>query len=322
MELISLLSLVVVIAVGVITSKNIGMLALATALVLGVFGGLTSNDIIAGFPTGLFINLTRMFFFFSIAKLNGSLELLSKKVFLKMAKVKLIFPLIVFVVSVLITLIDPGGLTSYVVLPAIAMGIGFQMGYSPVLIGIITILGSNATIMTPVGVFGSIATSLMQANQYPNFSPQSVMNGLVMFGLGAVIAYVAFRGWKLNNSEVVALGNGSPTVMKEDVPAFNRNQIITLVMLLLMILAIMFLKTHAGLTAIFFSVILLLLNAADEKAAFSGVPWETIFLVVGISNLLSVIELLGGMEVLTNFFKSIATRWTAAPLMELTSSMM
>ena len=64
---ISLLVLVGAIALGVAFGKNIGIISLAAAMVLGFFGGVTGSAIVAGFPTGLFLNLTGMFFFFSIA---------------------------------------------------------------------------------------------------------------------------------------------------------------------------------------------------------------------------------------------------------------
>lgn len=78
MAVISLLSLIFVIALGVYTKKNIGIISLAMAIVLGMIGGLPSKDVITGFPTSLFLNLFGMFFFFAIVQKNGSLELLSK----------------------------------------------------------------------------------------------------------------------------------------------------------------------------------------------------------------------------------------------------
>lgn len=320
---ISLLTLVVVIALGVWRNKNIGIISLAAALLLALFGGLTTSDIIAGFPTSLFLNLFGMFFFFSIAQANGSLDLLSKKVFQKLAGVKTIYPLMVFVIAGLITIIDPGGITSYVVLPIITMSIGHQMGYNPVLIGALTIYGSNATLMTPVGVFGTIARDLVAQNGYPEFTAQIMLNGLVMFSIGAMLTYIAYRGWKTTtNLNGTVSVESSGAVNLENLPNFNTKQKITLINLALMIAMVIGLGTHAGLTALIFSVVLLVLDCADEKEAFAGVPWGTIFIVIGIGNLLSVIELLGGLELLAELLGSLASRWTVAPILGITSSVM
>ncbi|MFJ7973555.1 SLC13 family permease [Psychrobacillus sp. NPDC096389] len=321
MEVISLLSLIFVITLGVFTKKNIGIISLAVAIVLGLMSGISSNDVVAGFPTSLFLNLFGMFFFFAIAQNNGSLELLSKKLFGIFGRYAALYPLMVFLVSALITVVDPGGLTGYVVLPAITMGVGYQMGYNPIMIGVLTIFGANATLMTQVGVFGNTANLIITDAGHPNYATQILLNGAILFSIAGILSYIGFRGWKRNQPADRTLSserNAGPI----DLPNFNGKQKLTLLMLVLMILAIMFLKTHAGLTALVFSLILLLGKAADEKEAFLGVPWETIFLCIGIGNLLSVIDTLGGLTLLASLLSSISTQWTLAPLLGITSSIM
>lgn len=226
----------------------------------------------------------------------------------------------VFLLSAIVCSFDPGGLTGYVVIPAIAMSIGYPMGYNPVLIGIITIFGTQATIITPFGVFGNIANNILTEYNYENLQSLIIANMTMMFFIGALLVYTVFKGWKLNENQSIdemvegdILGNDNK---------FNRNQMLTLVALVIMIAIIMLLKTHAGLTALFFSAVLLSFKVADEEAVFKGVPWATIILIVGMSTLLSVIELLGGMTLLANFLSSISNRWTAAPLIGMTSSIM
>ncbi|WP_053362498.1 SLC13 family permease [Bacillus sp. FJAT-27251] len=320
MEAISLLSLIFVIALGVYTKKNIGIISLAMAIVLGMIGGISSNEIVAGFPTSLFLNLFGMFFFFAIAQNNGSLELLSKKLFASFGRLAAFYPLMVFIVSALITVVDPGGLTSYVVLPAITMSVGYQMGYNPILIGVLTIFGANATLMTPVGVFGNTANLIIDSAGFPSYTAQILLNGVILFSIAGMISYFGFRGWKRNQPAAAASLEADAGPI--ELPVMNGQQKLTLLMLVLMILAIMFLKTHAGLTALFFSIILLLAKTADEKSAFVGVPWETIFLCIGIGNLLSVIDTLGGLTLLASVLSSVSTEWTLAPLLGITSSIM
>lgn len=231
------------------------------------------------------------------------------------------YPLIVFLVSALITIVDPGGLTGYVVLPAITMSVGYQMGYNPIMIGVLTIFGANATLMTPVGVFGNTANLIVNDAGFPNYATQILLNGTILFSIAGILVYIGFRGWKRkqHSEDMLSLeDNAAPIYL----PAFNGQQKLTLLMLILMILSIMFLNTHAGLTALVFSIVLLLAKAADEKDAFVGVPWETIFLCIGIGNLLSVIESMGGLTLLSSLLSSISTEWTVAPLLGITSSIM
>ena len=320
MELISLIILILAIVVGVIFNVNIGIISLGLAMLLGLIGGVSSDDIIAGFPTGLFLNLAGMFFFFSIVQVNGSLALLSKKVFLKFSNVKRFYPIMVFLISAIICFIDPGGLTGYIIIPTIAMSIGYQMGYNPLVIGVLAIFGTQATIMTPFGVFGNIADTILTENDYLGYQTMIIINMFFIFLIGAILVFLVYRGWKLDESQSVNDLIEDDTL--SDNQAFNREQKLTLLSLALMIIAIMTLQTHAGLTALVFSFLLLTFKAADEAKVFKGVPWDTIFLIVGMSNLLAVIDHLGGMEYLANFLASISGRWTAAPLVGLTSSFM
>lgn len=322
MDIISLLSLVFVIALGVYTKKNIGIMALAMSIILALMSGISSDDVIAGFPTSLFLNLFGMFFFFAIAQSNGSLELFSKKIFSVLGnRYALIFPLMVFILSALITLVDPGGLIAYVVLPAITMSIGYQMGYNTILIGVLTIFGANATLMTPVGVFGSTTNLIVNDADFPNYEMQILLNGAILFTIAGVLSYIGFRGWKRSEN-----GSGRQLLNEDmnevELSNFTGHQRLTLIMLGFMVLAIMFLGTHAGLTALVFSVILLLAKSAQEKEAFKGVPWDVIFLCIGIGNLLSVIEMLGGLTLLSDLMSSISTELTLLPILGFTSSIM
>lgn len=316
---ISLLVLVGAIALGVAFGKNIGIISLAATMVLGFFGGVTGSAIVAGFPTGLFLNLTGMFFFFSIAQSNGSLELFSKKMFQKISSLAKFYPLMVFLVCLCITIVDPGGLTVYTVMPLITMSIGSYMGYNPVMIGILAIGGANAGMMTPVGVFGNTANIIVSNAGYPDYTFPILFNGMIMHTIVSIVIYVLYKGWKIKDN---GLDNTSTNNVFEDIKPFNTKQKITLVVLICMILSIMLLKTHAGLTAFVFSLVLLLANCADEKAAFAGTPWEAIFLCVGIGCLLNVVDILGGLTLMADLFASIATRWTAAPILGFTSSVM
>lgn len=319
MAVISLLALAAAIALGVGFSKNIGIISLAVAMLLGFAGGVPSNAIVAGFPTSLFLNLTGMFFFFSIAQSNGSLELFSKKMFRKISTLAKFYPIMVYLVCFLITFVDPGGLTVYTVMPLITMSIGYYMGYNPIMIGIISILGANASMMTPVGVFGNTANIIVTSAGYPDYTLPILVNGIIIHTFACILVYIFYRGWRVKKNGV---DNNSVDNVFKDITPFNRKQKITLVILVCMILCIMLLKTHAGLTAFVFSLILLITNCADEKVTFAGVPWESIFLCVGIGCLLNVVDILGGLTLMANLLSSIATRWTAAPILGFTSSIM
>ena len=72
---ISLAALIIAIVVSCISDVNVGFLAIALAWVVGVyFGGMTVGQLVAGFPSQLFLTLTGVTLLFSQAQVNGTLD--------------------------------------------------------------------------------------------------------------------------------------------------------------------------------------------------------------------------------------------------------
>ena len=80
MALISLVLLLAAILLGFFRHMNTGLVAIGFALLLGRANGISDKEIISGFNTSLFIMLLGVTYLFSLAQLNGALELLAKKV--------------------------------------------------------------------------------------------------------------------------------------------------------------------------------------------------------------------------------------------------
>src|SRR5699024_6828402 len=125
------------------------------------------------------------------------------------------------------------GLTGYIIIPTIAMSIGYQMGYNPLLIGIIAIFGTQATIMTPFGVFGNIADSILTENGYFGYQTMVILNMTIIFIIGSLLVFLVYRGWKLNENQSV------DNLIEDDslngTQPFNKEQKLTLFSLAAMI---------------------------------------------------------------------------------------
>ncbi|MBQ6424253.1 MAG: hypothetical protein IJJ93_03150, partial [Acidaminococcaceae bacterium] len=80
MALLSLGLLLLAIFLGFFRHMNTGLLAIGFALILGRLSGISDKEIISGFNYSLFMILLGVTYLFSLAQLNGSLELLAKKV--------------------------------------------------------------------------------------------------------------------------------------------------------------------------------------------------------------------------------------------------
>src|SRR3954468_18110178 len=73
-ELLSIIILVAIFAVGTTTSVNMGVLGIVAAFGLGTALGVSEDDIFAGFPGDLFIILVGVTYLFAIANNNGTVD--------------------------------------------------------------------------------------------------------------------------------------------------------------------------------------------------------------------------------------------------------
>ena len=81
-------------------------------------------------------------------------------------------------------------------------------------------------------------------------------------------------------------------------------------------------KLDTGLTAFVAASILILLGAADEKKAIKGIPWGTLVFICGVGTLISVINTLGGISLISDFLTSLMGPKTATPILAATSGIL
>ena len=87
---------------------NTGLLAIGFSLVLGRLNGIPDKEVINGFNYSLFMILLGVTYLFSLAQLNGSLELLAKKVVALAGKHTFMIPIVIYVFSVVLSALGPG----------------------------------------------------------------------------------------------------------------------------------------------------------------------------------------------------------------------
>ncbi|OPX81221.1 MAG: hypothetical protein A4E52_02237 [Pelotomaculum sp. PtaB.Bin013] len=79
---LSLLFVLFAIVLGFVKKMNTGLIAIGLALIIGRIGGISDNDVIAGFNTSLFVMLLGVTYLFSIANCNGTWSSLPKRLWL------------------------------------------------------------------------------------------------------------------------------------------------------------------------------------------------------------------------------------------------
>lgn len=312
MEIITLIVLALAIFIGFKKNINTGLTSIFFAFIVGsLMMDLSAESIVAGWPSDLFFMLLGMTLLFSIANVNGTLELISKKIVGMAGGNTKVLPIIFFVLTALISAPGPGTIVSTALMAPIAMALARDENIPEVLMGTMVILGSIAGGLSPLTPTGIIANSLA-ADQGLDTSKAVFLGALISSIMLGVIMYIIFGGYKLQNKE-------SKIKYSEK---FNSNQKKTLIIIVLVIVGILFFDLDIGLTAFSGAVLLLLMGAADNQEAIKAVPWPTLLLVCGVAVLVNVVNIAGGIDLLASFLAKIMTEKTASAVLALTSGLM
>lgn len=111
LQVIALFFLVFAIVLGFVKNINVGIVSMGLALVLGLIGGVDTNTILSGFPGKLFVTLLGTMFFFCLLQENKTLELMSKKMVSAVGKCTFLVPVIIYLVSYILSAAGPGAIS-------------------------------------------------------------------------------------------------------------------------------------------------------------------------------------------------------------------
>lgn len=312
MEIITLLALVLAILIGFKKDLNTGLVSILMAFVVGHFMlGLEGKEIVSGWPTDLFFILLGMTLLFGIAKANGTLILITKKISsLARGNTKLL-PIIFFVLTGVIAGIGPGNIAAVALMSPIAMELTDSEDIPEILMATMIISGSLAGALSPLAPTGIIAINLAmeQGLEVTKSIFLSCISTSIIMG---VLFYFVFEGHKLKKKNVII----------RNIQNLNKEQKITSLIILLVIIGILVFKIDIGLIAFSGAVVLLLLGVVDEKDAIDEVPWGTLILVSGVAVLVNVVGIGGGIDFLSGFLARIMGEKTATSIMAITAGLM
>ena len=314
MATVSLIALLVCIVVAFIKKINAGILAIPLAFIVGVYMmGMSSKEVIAGFPTSLVFTLLGIMFIFGIATSNGTLDKIAELITnLAGSRVKLI-PYIFYFFAVAVSCCVGGIIGGSLVCP-IAMKVGKREGIPDYLTGTAVIFGVQGGAMTSIAANGIIALGLMnEIGMDGRVLPlwlHMMLSALICF----TVCYLVGGGLKLAPLPLQENGHTKIT--------FDRKQKITLVALLVLIVSTAVFKTDVPLTGFTVGAILILLGCGDANEAIKQISWTTIMLLAGVSMLVNVITVAGGIDAASAWLASIMTPATADSIMILTGGAM
>jgi len=303
--IVSLLFLVGTIILGFVKKINIGVIAIAAALILGRIAGVPDKEIVNGFGVNLFIILLGVSLLFTIAQNNGTLELLAKKIVALCAKRVFLIPIVIFVLAWGLAAIGPGGISVSALMSVVCVSLALQMQIAPIKLVPFGMLGALAGGLSPIAQAGVIANDLAKAAGYQNTELGIFFGTLVAIGTFCVVFFFA-TGWHK------PVGSA---VKHENLPAFTWKQYATLAGILLLAVMIMAFNCNIGLAAILIAAVLILIGAGDGNQALKDLSWGTLLLVFGVGILMNLVSILGGIDLLASVLASMMTKSTAVSIM-------
>ena len=132
------------------------------AWIIGVYiGGMRVNDVIAGFPTPLFLTLAGVTLLFSLAQCNGTLDKLAHHAVRACRGNRGVVPIMFFVLAATLASMGPGNIATAALLAPMAMTTAARFGIPPFLMAIMVGNGANAGALSPFAPTGIIVSGLM-----------------------------------------------------------------------------------------------------------------------------------------------------------------
>src|SRR3712207_729135 len=196
-EIVTIIGLVVIFAIATFLPINMGALAFTAAFVIGTLSvGLSTDEILGGFPAELVVTLIGVTYLFAIAQNNGTVDLLVR------GAVKLVgghvaaIPWIMFFVTAVLTAIGALSPAAVAIIAPIALTFAARHGISPLLMGMMVIHGAQGGGFSPISVYGVTVNDIVEEAGLPNSSIQ-VFLGSLFFNLAiALVLFVVLGGRK------------------------------------------------------------------------------------------------------------------------------
>jgi Na+/H+ antiporter NhaD/arsenite permease-like protein len=293
-QLVSIVVLLVVIGVGSATPISIGLLGFVAALFVGLAGGLTTREIVDGFPSDLFLILTGITFLFAIVQNNGTLDLITCWAQQIAGERTPVFMATIFLLGAGLSMIGTFPPAAVAIISPIAMTFATQRGVSPFIMGVVVALGATAGEFSPINVIGAILNRQVASQGISPFPGLLFFYGFVFYAALAVVltlGYYAYRSWRAN-TEKPPSGVSAALAAPSETPITPYRAATLAGLVVLIVLTVAF-KIDIGFAALTVALMLLLISPRQHAAAVNGTSWSTILLVTGIVTYVAVLEQIG-----------------------------
>lgn len=297
---LTVVAILVVVIASFGTRLNVGILAVALAWPIAVYGaGWKADALMRVFPSSLFLTLLGVTLLFGVAQANGTMKALTQRSLALASGRAGLLPLIFFVLACAISTLGPGAIATLALLAPLAMAASVRAGVPVLLTALMIGNGANAGNLSPFSAVGVIVSSSMEKAGLVGFEWRVWAASFVAHALAGVLAWALFGGPRLLRTE--------GTIESEVPIAFTSAHRLTLAVGAAWIAAVVLLKVNLGLAAFAAAALLILARTGDDAAMLKQVPWSVLVMVCGVSVLIGVLEGTGGMLLFTDLLARVAS---------------
>ncbi|HYO37910.1 MAG TPA: SLC13 family permease [Geodermatophilus sp.] len=319
-EIVTILALVAIFAIATFLPVNMGALAFVAAFLVGTLSvGLSTDDILSGFPAELVVTLIGVTYLFAIAQNNGTVDLLVRGAVRLVGGYVAAIPWVMFAVTALLTAIGALSPAAVAIVAPIALGFAARYDINPLLMGMMVVHGAQGGGFSPISVYGLTVNEIVEQEGLPS-SPVTVFLGSLLFNLAiGVVLFLVFGGRQLlgrrvsaevpahvaHAEEPVVSGHGAPPgpavgpdeLRDDDGPQrVGLDQVATLVGLLAVAVLALAFDLDIGFVSITVATVLAVFAAARHKGAVSQISWSTVLLIAGVLTFVFVLQEAGTID--------------------------
>lgn len=322
------------IILGTKTRCNLGIAGLSFAFLIGLLlMEKTAAEVVGYFPTTLFFTMMIVSFFYGYAAENQSLKVLSKwMIYICRAKLQ-ILPLVLYLVTFVISATGAGAGATPVIMAPIAFSLAEQIGFSPV-VAVLSVnlgaLGGGIQAWTSSGaMFHGIAETYlgMHAADAAGWS-----YGFVLLWVPAVFFLLVYL-WYQRNTNMAVVELSKP----ESLDSEQKRTIWVIVLVMVLVIAPVLVNVLLDFPAAkWFSskfdikvlcTLGIVLNSAlrngnTQRVIREYIPWTTIIMVCGMATMISMIVETGVADMVGSWLGTNLKPSFVIPLITLASGLL